>query len=91
MSTTRRLFLRNTAAAGVAGFLAPTVAAAEPAAAPSIQDFLDRASPAERARYHAMALADAMHEMRPGRYVVRIDHELSLAIITYRSGREGRI
>jgi hypothetical protein len=91
MSITRRLFLRHTAVAGVAGSLAPTVATAEPAAAPNVQDFLDRASPAERARYHAMALADAMHEMRPGLYVLRIDHELGLAIIADRSGRKGRI
>ncbi|MDI7921751.1 hypothetical protein [Ferirhizobium litorale] len=47
----------------------------------SVDDFLANATPAERAQYHANALAGAMNEIHPGTYEVKVDHDFRLAIV----------
>jgi len=49
--------------------VAPTLA--KPAV--SVDDFLGRATAAEKVRYHAEALAEAMNQLSPGRYVTQIN------------------
>lgn len=67
----RRLFLRNTAAAGAVGTIAPPAVAAEPAM--TLQ---------ERASYHARQLANAMDQIDQSMtYRVTIDFEHSFALI----------
>lgn len=79
MSITRRLFLRNTAAAGVIGATAPAIA--EPAQT-DIQHFLDAASPAELAWYHTCQLAIALGKMdNTHTYRAHIDHEHQFALV----------
>ena len=64
MNTTRRTFLGGIAAVSIPPAVA--VAAAEPET-PSVDQFLAVATPAERARYHADALKEAMAEIHPDR------------------------
>ncbi|CDZ60487.1 Hypothetical protein NGAL_HAMBI2605_10490 [Neorhizobium galegae bv. orientalis] len=77
MRSTRRTFLGGIA---VASLPVASVAAAAPVT-PSIDEFLAKANPAEKARYHANALAEAMNEHRPGAYRTSIDHEYGFAIV----------
>lgn len=67
----RRLFLRNTAAAGAVGTIAPPAVAAEPVMTPH-----------ELVSYHADKLADAMDQIDQSMtYRVTIDFEHSFALI----------
>lgn len=66
MTTTRRTFLGGIAAVTIPPAAAVAVAAAEPET-PSVDQFLAVATPAERARYHADALKEAMAEIHPDR------------------------
>lgn len=81
MTITRRLFLRNSAAAGAVGTaVAPAVA--EPRE-PDIQHFLDTASPIELAWYHALQLASAMDkldETRAYRAMVDVPHGFAMVV-----------
>lgn len=47
----------------------------------SIDDFLARASAAERAWYHVNALAKVMNEIHPGAYLARVDHATRMAVV----------
>lgn len=47
----------------------------------TIDDFLAKALPAERARYHANALADAMNEIKSGHYRAEISHDYGFALV----------
>ncbi|MCP8894265.1 hypothetical protein KYK29_04935 [Shinella daejeonensis] len=72
MKTTRRTFLGGLVATSVPAF---GVSAAEPEIQ-SIDAFLAEASPDERARYHAKALAEVMAEMHPDHsWRSEIDHK----------------
>lgn len=76
---TRRLFLRNTAAAGAIG-VSVSPAASEPSS--DLQRFLDTASPPELAAYHANRLADAMGMMDKTRaYSTFIDRDRGFALV----------
>lgn len=79
MSPTRRSFMGGVAAVS----LPVTAAVASPApAGPSIDAFLAKALPSEKARYHANALAEAMNELSPGgEFIARIDREACFALV----------
>lgn len=48
----------------------------------TIDDFLAKAAPSERARYHANALAEVMGEMHPDRsWRSHVDHQHSFCLI----------
>lgn len=49
----------------------------------SVDDFLSRALPSERVRYHANALVDVMAEMHPdpNGWRAEIDHDVGMALI----------
>jgi hypothetical protein len=47
----------------------------------SIDDFLAKALPSQKAAYHANALAEAMSEIAPGRYLTRIDIKTRFAYV----------
>lgn len=75
----RRSFMTGLAIASVP----VSVAAAAPkfGETPSIDDFLSKASPSERAWYHANALAEVMGEISPERSwrsSVNIEHHFAL-------------
>lgn len=79
MIATRRSFLASAAAAS----LPVATAAATPAPASlSIDAFLAKALPLEKAQYHASALAEAMNELSPGgEFIARIDREACFALV----------
>jgi hypothetical protein len=62
----RRTILKGGIVLAVTGHTAVASDETSPAAV-SIDDFLDSATPAERARYHANGLMEAMAEMHPDR------------------------
>lgn len=64
VKTTRRTFLGGIAAVSIPPSAVVAMAVAEPAA-PTIDQFLALATPAERARYHMNALTDVMAEIHP--------------------------
>lgn len=75
----RRSFMK-----GVVIAAATPAVASSPAAAstPSIDDFLTKASNAEKAWYHANALAEIMGQMHPDHsFRSHINHEHQLALI----------
>lgn len=81
MTTTRRTFLGGIAAVSIPP-AATVVAAAEPET-PPVDHFLAVATPAERARYHADALKEAMAEIHPDRSwrsVIDDKHQFVLTI-----------
>lgn len=82
---TRRQSLVALAGVTVPPTAVVAVAAAEPKA-PSVDDFLAKASPAEIARYHVNALADVMAEMHPEQtgWRTQIDHECGFALVACR-------
>lgn len=83
MKTTRRNFL-----GGVAATTLPASApAAEVPTTPSLNALLAVATPAERVRYHADALADAMAEMHHAQdgWRIQIDDEYRFALIAERT------
>lgn len=74
-NVTRRAILGGLATAAI-----PVSVAAN--AMPSIDDFLSKATPAERARYHANALAEVMGEMHPDHYFIsHVRHDLEVAMV----------
>lgn len=79
MKSTRRFFLAGAAAAS----LPVATAAANPvSSSPSIDEFLAKALPSEKALYHAKALAEAMNELSPGgEFIARIDREACFALV----------
>jgi hypothetical protein len=76
---------RTALKAGIAlALTSHTPAVAEEPKAISIDDFLARATPAERATYHASALSEAMDEVHPGiwtQWFFKLDHEHGVALI----------
>ncbi len=73
---TRRSILGGVALAAI------PVATNAKAATPSIDDFLARASNAEKAWYHANSLAEIMEQMHPDHsFRSHINHEHQLALI----------
>ena len=81
MTTTRRTFLGGIAAVSIPP-AAMAVAAAEPET-PPVDQFLAVATAAERARYHADALKEAMAEIHPDRSwrsVIDDKHQFVLTI-----------
>ncbi|WEZ83534.1 hypothetical protein P6U16_01360 [Rhizobium sp. 32-5/1] len=73
----RRIFLGGMAASAI-----PAASLAAENKAPSIDDFLAKAMPSEKARYHANALADAMAEMHPDHFWrAEINHAHHFALI----------
>ncbi|NEK15710.1 hypothetical protein [Rhizobium leguminosarum] len=74
-SLTRRLFLGGAAVASLP-VAAASVILSRPEPTSSVDDFLAKALPAERIRYHSNALAEAMAEMHPERmgWRVHTDH-----------------
>ena len=80
MDTTRRFFLGSLAAASLP--VSVTVAKTSTEAV-TIEDFLARSTPAERVRYHANALAEAMAEMHPHlSWRSEVDHEYHFVLTT---------
>lgn len=66
----------------VAAFGKSAENSADPQSAISVDDFLARATPAERAAYHANALAEVMAEMHPDRFWrSSLNHEHKFALI----------
>lgn len=57
----------------------------------SIDDFLATALPAEKARYHANALAEAMNELKSGHYRAEISHDYGFALVVDDSWKMNRI
>ncbi|WP_107341488.1 hypothetical protein [Agrobacterium pusense] len=57
----------------------------------SIYDFLAKALPAEKARYHANALAEAMNELKSGQYRAEISHDYGFALVVDDSWKKNRI
>ncbi|HEX2753665.1 MAG TPA: hypothetical protein VHP34_11295 [Alphaproteobacteria bacterium] len=51
-----------------------------------LRDFLAKASPIDRAWYHANALADCMNAVRPGFYTVHLNIQNRIAMIADNSG-----
>ncbi|CAK7257261.1 MULTISPECIES: hypothetical protein [unclassified Shinella] len=82
---TRRKALGLMAAISVPPAAVVAAAATEPKT-PSIDEFLAKALPSEKVRYHSNALLDAMAEMHPDQagWRVQIDHEYTFAIVTSR-------
>lgn len=76
MRTTRRTFLGGAAIASL-----PLTTAFPQSDSISVDDFLSKATASERAWYHINAVAEALNEMHPGRYVTRIDHETRMAMV----------
>jgi len=82
IQSTRRRFLGGIAIASL-----PVAAAAAPEpvqqSAPTIDDFLAKALPSERIRYHSNALVEAMAEMHPERvgWRVHTDHEHDFVLV----------
>lgn len=61
---------------------AAPVAAAATQSAPNVDDFLASASAAERARYHANALAEVMAELHPDRlWRSHVSHESRFCLV----------
>lgn len=62
------------------------VAVADAQATMSIDDFLAKALPSEKARYHSNALVEAMAELHPGKvgWRVHTDHEHAFVLVVPR-------
>ncbi len=80
-SVNRRSFL-----GGVAMVAIPSatvmISAAPKASVPRVDDFLAKAMPSEKVRYHSNALAEALAEMHPNRtWRSHVDHEHCYSLI----------
>lgn len=77
----RRTLLTGSLALAAANHATGAIANEEPQRV-SIDDFLARSTPAERARYHSNALAETLADMHPERaWRTRIDHEHGFALV----------
>lgn len=84
---TRRLFIGGVAVASLPA--AGLARAAMPKQPISIDEFLAKALPSEKVRYHSNALADAMAEMHPDEFGWRVqaDHEDKFVMVARRLPR----
>lgn len=82
----RRAVLKAGLVLAASSHTAVATAETSPVAHITVDAFLIKATAAERVRYHANALAEAMNEIHPGQYVVTVDHDVRPAMVFDRNG-----
>ncbi|TAU80466.1 hypothetical protein ELI41_29610 (plasmid) [Rhizobium leguminosarum] len=88
---TRRLFIGGVAVASLpAAGMARAVMPEQPV---SIDEFLAKALPSEKVRYHSNALADAMADMHPDEFGWRVqtDHEDKFVMVARRLPKRSEV